>query len=264
MSFQNFPEFEIFKRDYPEPPTVITYDIKKNLYDINFSTFLDKYKIYTDMLWIEKTDFKELYEYLYYHYGNNVYGLDSLFYNGIEPLQKLLDEFSECDIDEDSEIRELKFYPELIKHFEEYIADKRKMDEIEDIESLLEYDILEIYENAQILIFVLFIKFLNFSIETVLDENDEEYKEFTKILNIIYNNIYSGIDYKTIYKNICLPFEINIYELLMFIDNCKCYNKNSNIYKTIEKINNKWIDKMSDKLDKYLLMSTEDDKDDSE
>jgi len=262
MSFKNFPEFEALVHDYYiEPSSTITYEIKKNLYDMTFSTFLDKYKIYTDMSWIERTNFKELYEYLHYRYGDAVYGLDSLFYNGIEPLQKLLNEFSECDIDKDSEIQELKFYPELIKYFEECIIDKRKIDEIEDIESLLEYDISEIYENAQILIFVLFIKFLNFSIETVLDENDEEYKQFTRILDRIYNNTYSDIDYKTIYKNIHLPFETNIYDLLMFIDNCKCYNENSDIHKTIEKINNKWINKMSDKLDKYLLISTEDEED---
>ena len=267
----DFPEFTSFSSSYrysddEENKLPITYKIEKNPYDIDFNTFLDKYKIYTDMLWIKNTNFKELYEYLHFHYGDGVYGLDSLYYNGIEPLQKLLDEYSISNIPLTSEL-ELKYYPELLKYFEEYIVDKRDNDELEEIDgiflaevapTLLEFKVSEIYENAQILIFVMFIVFLNFSLEIVLNNYDEEYKQFTRILDRIYNNMYGGIDYKTIYKNIHLPFEINVYDLLTFIDSCKCYDEDSDIYKSIEKENNKWIHKMMDKLNECKLISTDD------
>ena len=256
----DFPEFKILLSSYNNEINS-DYLSKLDIYNHDFDTFLEKYNIYTNINEIYKSDFEDLYKYLYRRFGDHsVCLISSLVFDVMIPIQDLLKELEDLN---ENEI--LKYNFKILKLFEELINEKSENKEYEDIDNILDSSINEIKYNSQILLNIALIKLF----ESVLKMTKSEdliksfeprsalpSKNITEIVKELYSNIPDEINYKCIYKYLLhLPFSLNgnIHDTIFSMSNLYYSDKESDEY-----LSNKLY-----KLDEYVE-EIEDDEDKSE
>lgn len=254
----NFPEFKVLSSSYKYPDNIeidSDYLSKLDIYNHDFNTFLEKYSIYTNINEIYKSDFENLYKYLYRRFGDHsVYLISSLVFDVMIPIQDLLKELENLNENE-----MLKYNFEILKLFEDLINEKSKDKEYEDIDNILDTNIKEIKYNSQILLNIAFIKLF----ESVLKitESEDLIKNIIEFVKKLYSNLPDEINYKCIYKYLLhLPFSLNgnIHDIIYSMSDLYYSDKESNEYLS------KKLYKLDEYIEAYDLEKLEDEDDENE
>jgi len=238
LQIPDFPEFKILTAKYRYSKNYsIDYLSKLDIYNYDFDTFLENYNIYTDINEIYKSDFEDLYKYLYRRFGDHsVCLISSLVFDVIIPIQDLLKEIEDLN---ENEI--LKYNFEILKLFEDLINEKSKDKEYEDIDNILDTNIKEIKYNSQILLNIAFIKLF----ESVLKmtESEDLIENIIPFVKELYLNLPDEINYKCVYKYLLhLPFDKNIHDIIFSMSGLYYSDKESGEY----------LSKKLYKLDEYI------------